>query len=121
VRRWSVDALRVAEPGWDASEALAVTALVHIGADAAALDVAMRTCRPRLVLFLDEPAWQRANWSITARAHHIRDPHRDGQVYEGFWGRRDDGTIVGKAPQHPTMHRFYRPSEMSHFLKEWTV
>lgn len=120
MRRWSVALLRRAEPGWDASEALALTALVHLGGAGGALSVAMAACRPAVVLFLDEPAWTGSGWEVRQRAHHVPDPHRPAQVYEGFWGTRADGLVVGKAPQHPTMHRLYSAADMSRFLKEWT-
>ncbi len=120
VRRWIVLLLRAEEPSWDASEALGVAALVHVGADPAALDVAMTTCRPQVVLFLDEPAWRAAGWQVDARPHHIPDPHRAGQVYQGFWGRAVDASgraiEVGKAPQHPSTHRLYRREDMDGFL-----
>ena len=47
----------------------------------------------------------------------IPDPHRPDQSYQGFWARRDDGVVVGKSPQHPTMHRFYDASDMTSFLR----
>jgi hypothetical protein len=37
-------------------------------------------------------------------------------VYEGFWGATADGTVVGKAPQHPAMHNLYRAEDMDRFL-----
>jgi hypothetical protein len=49
--------------------------------------------------------------------HHIKDPHRPGQVYEGFWGELEDGVVVGKAPQHPTTHNLYRSDDMVAFLR----
>ena len=114
VRRWSVACLRSREPRWDASEALAITALVHVGDAAAALAV----CRPAAVLFLDEPAWQTSGFDGAGRValHHIPDPHRDGSVYQGLWSVLPDGRIVGKAPQHPSAHRFYRAADMDTFL-----
>ncbi|MEY2455802.1 MAG: hypothetical protein QOK06_896 [Acidimicrobiaceae bacterium] len=118
VRRWTVELLcNTEDPTFTASEALAVTALVHVGDAAGALLLACATCRPGVVLFLDEPAWQSAGWEVAAQPHHVRDPHRDGQVYQGFWGRTADGVIVGKAPQHPTMHRFYLADDMRQFLR----
>ena len=117
VRRWSVETLRGFERSWDVSEALAVTALIHVGERPGALDVAMRTCRPAIVLFLDEPAWQSAKWDVVPRSFDVPDPHRPGQSYEGFWAKRPDGLLVGKAPQHPTMHRFYDADDMTVFLR----
>src|SRR4029077_16579628 len=49
VRRWAVETLRAFERGWDVSEALSVTALIHVGNDPSALAVAIRTCRPAAV------------------------------------------------------------------------
>ncbi len=47
----------------------------------------------------------------------IPDPHRRGQVYEGWWGTTPAGTVVGKAPQHPTMHRLYRAEDLRDWLR----
>jgi hypothetical protein len=117
VRRWVVQLLRTREPAWGASESLAIAALVHVGEATKPLDLAMTTCRPGVVLFLDEPAWQSSGWEVDATRHHVPDPHRDGQVYQGFWGRRPDDVIVGKAPQHPSAHSFYRSADMDGFLR----
>lgn len=117
VRRWITVLLKEREPAWDGSDALAVSALVHLGELSERLDVAMATCRPRLVLFLDEPAWGAAGWDVRVEPHHVPDPHRSGLVYQGFWGRRGDGVVVGKAPQHPSAHRFYRRADMDGFLR----
>ena len=117
VRRWSVETLRGFERSWDVSEALAVTALVHVGERPRALDVALRTCRPATVLFLDESAWQAAGWDVVPRRFDIPDPHRPDQSYEGFWATRRDGLVVGKSPQHPTMHRFYDADDMTVYLR----
>jgi hypothetical protein len=116
VRRWAVALLRTQEPAWQASEALAVSSIVHVGDDPSALSRAMDICRPCVVLFLDEPAWQASGWEVKRDAYHVPDPHRAGKVYEGFWGRRADGVVVGKAPQHPSTHRLYRATDMSDFL-----
>jgi len=117
VRRWAVETLRGFERSWDVSEALAVSALIHVGNDVKALGVAMRTCRPATVLFLDEAAWHSAGWPVDPRPFEIPDPHRPDQNYEGFWARRPDGVFVGKSPQHPTMHRFYDAGDMSAYLR----
>jgi hypothetical protein len=118
VRRWVTDLLADDDPTFSASEALAVSALVHVGDSPGALALARSTCRPAVVLFLDEPAWQASGWQASGvQPHHVPDPHRDGQVYQGFWGRLADGLVVGKAPQHPSMHRFYRREDMREFLR----
>ena len=118
VRRWSVTCLRSRQPLWDASEALAITALVHVADTSDRLPYMLITCRPGAVLFLDEPAWRSSGWEGEAHVvrHHIPDPHRRGQVYQGHWGVLPDGLIVGKAPQHPSAHRFYRAADMDGFL-----
>ncbi len=118
VRRWATLVVRTRRPEWTGSEALAVSALVHLADDPSRLAVARDTCRPRVVLFLDEPALQSARLDLAAVSHHhLPDPHRDGQVYQGFWARDAEGTIVGKAPQHPSAHRLYRASDMDGFLR----
>ena len=117
VRRWAVETFRGIERSWDVSEALAVTALIHVGADAGALGTAMRTCRPATVLFLDEPAWRASGWEVDPWPFDIPDPHRPEQSYGGFWGRRADGLVIGKSPQHPTMHRLYDAGDMKAFLR----
>lgn len=117
VRRWATLIARTRVRSWTGTEALAVSALVHLADDPSRLDVARAALRPHVVLFLDEPAAQAAAVEPTAVEHRrVPDPHRDGQAYEGWWGRLDDGTIVGKAPQHPSAHRLYRTSDMDGFL-----
>ena len=118
VRRWSVVLLRTREPSWDASEALAVTTLVHVGERPEHLARALETCAPRVVLFLDEHAWQSAGWEGHGRVtrHHIPDPHRD-TVYQGQWSVLDDGRVAGKSPQHPSAHRLYRAADIDEFLR----
>jgi hypothetical protein len=117
VRRWAVVLLRRAEPAWDTAEALAVTALLHTGDDPGRLRRAVELLRPRVVLFLDEEAWSAAGLAVTDTVmHSLPDPHRPGQVYEGFWGRDTEGRAVGKSPQHPAAHRLYRAADMDAFL-----
>jgi hypothetical protein len=117
VRRWSVELLRSFEPTWSTGESLALTALVHVGGDPAHLATAQRTCEPRVVVFLDEPAWRGAGLDDVATTPlAIPDPHRAGQLYEGWWGTTPRGTVVGKAPQHPTMHRLYRAEDVTAWL-----
>jgi hypothetical protein len=121
VRRWLTAIVGAADPSLDGPSALAVSALVHVGAQPDRLRAAMTTCRPEVVLFLDEPAWAASGWRVKAQPHHVPDPHRDGQVYQGFWGRRDDGVVVGKAPQHPSARRFYGWADMAGFLQSVPV
>src|SRR5690348_1056301 len=56
VRRWAGVIVRLADPGFSTSDALAVTALLHVGDNAARLKKAIQLCRPRVILFLDEAA-----------------------------------------------------------------
>ena len=82
----------------------------------AQLAVAQDLCRPRLIVFLDEPAWQSAAIEVATAPFSVPDPHRAGQVYEGWWGTTASGAVVGKAPQHPTMHRLYRAEDLTAWL-----
>jgi hypothetical protein len=117
IRKWTHELLRPHAPDWGVNEALSVTTLLHLGDDANRLHHAVELCRPRTVLFLDEPSWERSEMSVKQAPHYIHDPHREGQVYEGFWATGNDGITVGKAPQHPTMHNLYREDDMLAFLR----
>ncbi len=78
----------------------------------------LRPLLPRVVLFLDEPSWVASGLEVKKIVnHYIKDPHRAGQVYEGFWGELEDGVVVGKSPQHPTTHKLYRADDMAGFLR----
>lgn len=116
VRRWSIELFQRTEPTWSTAECLALTALVHVGADRERLGLARAVCRPLMTVFLDEPAWQAAEIDVAVSPLAIPDPHRAGQTYEGWWGTLPDGSIVGKAPQHPTMHRLYRAEDLTDWL-----
>jgi hypothetical protein len=116
VRHWVHELVRVREPGWSLADALSVAALVHRGDDAERLSWMRALARPRVILFLDEPSWSTSGLTARQVAHRIKDPFRP-QVYEGFWGRTPDGIIVGKAPQHPSMHNLYDTSDMTGFLR----
>jgi hypothetical protein len=71
-----------------------------------------------MILFLDEPSLEQAVLPALRREpHFISDPHRKGQVYEGFWAKDADGVVVGKAPQHPATHKLYRERDMLGFLR----
>lgn len=118
VRRWSIELLRQEGNGWTTAECLALTALVHSGDAAEHLALARATCRPRLTVFLDEPAWRAAGADTPRSRLAVPDPHRPGQVYEGWWGTERDGSVVGKAPQHPTMHRLYRADDLTRWLQQ---
>lgn len=117
VRRWAVELLRGVEPAWGTAESLSLTTLVHVGSEPGHLDRARATCLPRLIVFLDEPAWQSAGLEVSATPFAVPDPHRRGQSYQGWWGTTTDGTVVGKAPQHPTMHRLYRAEDLTAWLR----
>ncbi len=113
IRHWATTVV-----GAPMSEALSVTTLLH----GQRLDWALRLMRPHVVLFLDEPAWQGAELTAIRATHRVPDPHRPGQVYEGWWGRtEDDALIVGKAPQHPATHRLYGRHDMDAFLRSVPV
>lgn len=117
VRRWSIELFRQRLPSWSTAESLSLTALVHVGADPTHLASAMATCRPRMLLFLDDPAWRASGIVVPATPTAIPDPHRPGQTYVGWWGTTAQGMVVGKAPQHPTMHRLYDAVELSGWLR----
>jgi len=117
IRKWTLELIRPHAPDWGVNEALSVTTLVHQADDATRTQHAIELCRPRTILFLDEPSWERSGVSASQVPHYIHDPHREGQVYEGFWGERAGGATVGKAPQHPTMHNLYREEDMLAFLR----
>ena len=121
VRHWIHELMRVREPKWSLADSLSVAALVHRGDEGDRLAFAREVLQPHVILFLDEPSW--ATSGITARQapHRIKDPFRAGQVYEGFWGRTSDGLIVGKAPQHPSMHNLYDTADMGRFLRSAPV
>lgn len=118
VRRWAIELFRAHEPRWSTAEALSLTTLVHLGDEPDRLELAQATCRPRMTVFLDEPAWQVAELDVVTSPLAVPDPHRPGQVYEGWWGTTDDGAVVGKSPQHPTMHRLYAASDLTDWLQK---
>ncbi|MEQ1788763.1 MAG: hypothetical protein ABL966_17060, partial [Acidimicrobiales bacterium] len=117
VRRWSLELFRVHEPRWGAADTLSLTALVHVGGDPGHLDAARQICAPRVIVFLDEPAWQAAALEVPTTPLAVPDPHRPGQTYEGWWGTTAEGTVVGKSPQHPTMHRLYAAEDLTTWLR----
>ena len=117
VRRWSVELFRRHQPTWGAPEALTLTTLLHVDGEPERLTRALDLLEPRTILFLDEPSWEKSGLTIVRRqSHSIADPHRAGQVYEGFWGRHDS-IVVGKSPQHPSTHNLYRATDMLEFLR----
>lgn len=116
VRRWVTVLVRLRRPEWATSDALAVTTLLHVGTDPDRLAWARDLMRPQVLLFLDESSWQASGIAVRKQLHHVPDPHRPQQVYEGFWAVADDGTVVGKSPQHPATHNLYRTEDMDRFL-----
>lgn len=121
VRRWVGIIVRLADPSFSATDALAVTALLHVGDDATRLRKAIQLCRPRVILFLDEAAWSGSGLKVKSERHYVPDPHRERQVYEGFWGEAENGIVIGKSPQHPAAHRLYNKEEMDGFLRSAPV
>jgi hypothetical protein len=118
IRRWTMELFRLRNPTWSLGESLSLTTLLHVGDDPKRLANALTLFAPRVVLFLDEPSWAASGLQVTKQVkHYIKDPHRAGQVYEGFWGELGDGTVVGKSPQHPTTHNLYRAQDMVGFLR----
>ena len=117
IRRWAVELFRLEQPEWSTGESLALTTLVHVGNDAGHLATARELCEPRMIVFLDEPAWQSASIDVAVTPFSVPDPHREGQAYEGWWGTTTAGLVVGKSPQHPTMHRLYRAEDLTAWLR----
>ena len=117
VRRWATVIVRRAEPGFSTADALAVTGFLHLAEEVARLKSAIESTQPKVILFLDEQAWSNASLDVKTVRHYIPDPHRQGQVYEGFWGRIEASIVVGKSPQHPAAHRLYDGGEMDGFLR----
>jgi hypothetical protein len=118
VRRWALELFTQRNPTWGLGESLALTTLLHVGDDPARFSNAFACLSPRVVLFLDETSWLASGLALERPvSHYIADPHRPGQVYEGFWGELADGVAVGKSPQHPTTHNLYRQQDMVGFLR----
>jgi hypothetical protein len=118
VRRWATIIVSTVEPSWRTDEALSVTMLLHVGDDARRLSRALELARPRVMVFFDETAWQASGIDVHRRdAHHIPDPHRESQFYEGFWSVTRDGVLVGKSPHHPAAHKLYRRDDIDHYLR----
>jgi hypothetical protein len=121
IRRWALELFRLHDATWSTAESLSLTTLVHVGTDAGQLGAARELCDPRMIVFLDEPAWQIASQSasidVATAPFAVPDPHRAGQVYEGWWGTTASGLVVGKSPQHPTMHRLYRAEDLTAWLR----
>jgi hypothetical protein len=117
VRRWSVELFRAVAPECQLADALSLTALLHVGDTRARVELAVRACRPRVVLYLDEAARVTGGVEPAGEVISIPDPHRPGTVYEGWWRKQDDGHIVGKSPQHPASHLLYKQADMDAFLR----
>ena len=117
MRRWATVLVGLRERQGGIAEALSVTTLLHVGDDPSRLTWALDLMQPRVVLFLDGPAWENAGMTVREVPHYVPDPHRPQQVYEGFWAVTDDGTVIGKSPQHPATHKLYRTEDMDRFLR----
>ncbi len=117
IRRWTLELFRLRDAAWSQPEGLSLTTLLHLGGAPERLEHAMRLSSPQMILFLDEPSWEASGLDVRQVHHHIADPHRQGQFYEGFWGHTPDGRVVGKSPQHPTTHNLYRAEDMLGFLR----
>ena len=117
VRAWALQLVRLQQPAWSTPDVLSLAMLLHADDQPDRFRRAMELCVPQAVVFLDEPSWERSGLHVSRVPHYITDPHRAKQVYEGFWGTTPEGLVVGKAPQHPTMHRLYRREDMTSFLR----
>ncbi|MGH9281671.1 MAG: hypothetical protein ACRD0S_01905 [Acidimicrobiales bacterium] len=116
VRRWATVLTRLRHPNWATSDAVSVTTLLHVGQDEDRLAWARDLMQPAVILFLDEASWVASGIDVRRHLHHVPDPHRPQQVYEGFWATAGDGTVIGKSPQHPATHNLYRAEDMDRFL-----
>ena len=121
IRRWTLELFRLLDPAWSQPEALSLSTLLHLGGVPGRLEHATDLASPQMMLFLDETSWEASGLEVRQVHHHIADPHRPGQFYEGFWGHTADGRIVGKSPQHPTTHNLYRADDMLGFLRSAPV
>ena len=119
VRRWATVLVRERRPGSSTPDALAVTALLHVGdKPKERVAWAISTLDPVVTLFLDEASWAESGITAVDRiAVPVPDPHRPGKSYEGFWSRQGHDRIVGKAPQHPASHKLYRADDLDRFLR----
>jgi hypothetical protein len=117
VRRWVAILVRNVAPGLSPTEALAVAAVVHTGEDPEAVAWVSERVKPVITLFLDEASRASSRVIPGGTPYSIPDPHRPGTVYEGWWVRSAHGSVVGKAPQHPASHNFYRSADMEVFLR----
>ncbi len=119
IRKWASELFRLRQPHWSVADALALTALLPAAGQPERVARAVDALEPRLVLFLDEPSWvaSQALFDVPQVRHYITDPHRPKQAYEGFWGERGDGVVVGKSPQHPATHNLYRSDDILGYLR----
>ncbi|GAC1586718.1 MAG: hypothetical protein NVS3B21_01050 [Acidimicrobiales bacterium] len=116
VRRWVTVLMRINSPDISSSDALSLTAVLHTADDPGRVHWATKLCAPGLTLFLDEASRETA--AVEAGPIlSIPDPHREGTTYDGWWTTSEDGQVLGKAPQHPASHRFYRAADMDTFLR----
>jgi hypothetical protein len=117
VRRWATLLVGTTERAVNTPDALSVTTLLHVGDHVDRIGWALNLMKPAMVMFMDEASWSAAALTAETVTFPIPDPHRTGVVYEGIWGRRTDGLIIGKSPQHPAAHQLYDTADMDVFLK----
>ena len=117
LRRWIGVVVRAAWPDAHTQEALSAAAVLH-GEEPAATLASMARARPRVIVALDDGAVDLLPATALGAREHvtIRDPHRPRQSYTGWWATTADGVIVGKSPQHPAAHNFYRRADLDAFL-----
>ena len=116
VRRWTAQLVRERWPQASTPDALSLSAMLHVGEDPTRSAWAQERCHPVVMLFLDEASMATAGFIAPSEQVSIPDPHRPGTSYDGWWATID-GVVVGKAPQHPAAHNFYRAADMAAFLK----
>ena len=75
VRRWAVELFRLHQPAWSTSESLSLTTpRARRRRPRAARVRAQRLCQPRMIVFLDEPAWQSAAIDVATTPFRCRTP-----------------------------------------------
>lgn len=117
VRRWITVLVRSAWPDALTQEALSAAAVLH-GQEPGAARASIALAQPRVVVALDDAAIDLLPATRTGDRDElrIRDPHRPRQEYTGWWAVTAGGVVVGKAPQHPAAHNFYKRADLDAFL-----
>jgi hypothetical protein len=99
VRRWTAVVAGTRQPPLAATDAVAVSGLLHLGDDLDRLTMAVATVRPQVVLFLDEPAWSAAALP------------GDNDPFGGWWRGTRPRTIAPHTPwsrDRPEVLQFFR-------------